>query len=281
MINKKHEIGQLFDRAAKTYDSIGPSFFAHFGSKMVSFAEINSGAQVLDVACGRGAILFPAAKAVGEHGHVVGIDLSESMVNETSKEIIKRSLMNATVLKMDAENLDFPDASFDLVLAGFCIFFFTDPNQAFQEMHRVLKPKGKIVLSTWIKTEDRRKWIGELTKSHLSSEAQIQEAFRLLPKGFDSPAEIEKSVALAGFVDTNFQEEKKEFFYTDEEQWWRAQGSHGIRSVLEYIEKVNGPDGLSRFKADALKRLQSLRKPEGFGQTMEALFAKATKAQNN
>jgi hypothetical protein len=63
----------------------------------------------------------------------------------------------------------------------------------------------------------------------------------------------------------------------DEEQSWRAQWSAGHRSVLEYIEKVNGLDGLSRFKADALKRLQSQRKPEGFGQTMEALFAKATK----
>jgi ubiquinone/menaquinone biosynthesis C-methylase UbiE len=244
---------------------------------MVSFAEINSGARALDVACGRGAILFPAAKAIGPHGQIVGIDLSESMVNETDKEIKSRSITNTTVRKMDAENLDFPDASFDLVLAGFCIFFFTDPNQAFWEMHRVLKPKGEIVLSTWIKTEDRRKWIGELTKSHLSSEAQIQEAFRLLPKGFDGPAEIEKSLALAGFTDMHFQEEKKEFFYTDEEQWWRAQWSAGHRSVLEYIEKVNGPDGLARFKADALKRLQSQRKPEGFGQTMEALFAKATK----
>jgi hypothetical protein len=63
----------------------------------------------------------------------------------------------------------------------------------------------------------------------------------------------------------------------DEEQSWRAQWSAGHRSVLEYIEKVNGLDGLSRFKVDALKRLQSQRKPEGFGQTMEALFAKATK----
>jgi ubiquinone/menaquinone biosynthesis C-methylase UbiE len=277
MINKKYEIGLLFDRAAATYDSIGPRFFTHFGSKMVSFAEINSTVRVLDVACGRGAILFPAAKAIGAHGQIVGIDLSESMVNETSKEISKRSLTNATVQKMDAEKLDFPDASFDLVLAGFCIFFFTDPNQAFREMHRVLKPKGKIVLSTWIKTEDRRKWIGELTKNHLSSEAEIQDAFRLLPKGFDGPAKIEKSLALAGFTDMHFQEEKMEFFYADEEQWWRAQWSAGHRSVFEYIENVNGPDGLAHFKADALNRLQSQRKSEGFGQTMEALFAKATK----
>ena len=84
MLNKKYEIGQLFDRASKTYDSIGSSFFAHFGSKMVSFAEINSGARALDVACGRGAILFPAAKAIGPHGQIVGIDLSEAMVNETA-----------------------------------------------------------------------------------------------------------------------------------------------------------------------------------------------------
>lgn len=277
MIDKKHEIGQLFDRAATTYDSIGPGFFSYFGDRMVAFSKIKPGVHVLDVACGRGAILFPAAKAVGPQGQVVGVDLSGAMVDETAKEISRRSLPNAAVQKMDAENLDFPDASFDFVLAGFCVFFFTDPDRAFLEMRRVLKPRGKIVLSIWVKTEDRRKWLGELTKIHLLSETEIKEAFQLLPKGFDGPEVLEKSLTAAEFSDIRFTDEKKEFFYADEEQWWRAQWSHGIRSVLEYIEKVKGPDGLSRFKTEAQERLQSLRTPKGFGQTMEALFAKAKK----
>jgi ubiquinone/menaquinone biosynthesis C-methylase UbiE len=112
-------------------------------------AQIPSGSKVLDVATGRGAVLYPASESVGFQGSVTGIDLSEKMVQETNKELAgKKMFSNVEVRQMDAEHLGFPDESFDFVLCGFAIFFFPQLDKAMAEFHRVLKPTGQICVST-------------------------------------------------------------------------------------------------------------------------------------
>lgn len=61
----KDFITQVFSRSSKTYSRVGPDFFQHFGRRLVEFAAVSAGSQVLDVASGRGAVLFPAARALG------------------------------------------------------------------------------------------------------------------------------------------------------------------------------------------------------------------------
>ena len=56
---RKQQVSGLFDRAANTFDHVGPRFFSHFGRRLVELAHIPIGAHVLDVATGRGAALFP------------------------------------------------------------------------------------------------------------------------------------------------------------------------------------------------------------------------------
>jgi ubiquinone/menaquinone biosynthesis C-methylase UbiE len=77
----------VFSRAAATYDRLGPQFFAYFGQWLVEQAHLTPGADVLDVAAGRGAVLFPAAQQVGPSGRVWGTDLSAAMVRETLADI--------------------------------------------------------------------------------------------------------------------------------------------------------------------------------------------------
>src|SRR5512140_3367880 len=98
----------VFSRAAPTYDRIGPRFFAHFGRVLVERAQLTPGAAVLDVAAGRGAVLFPAAQQVGTGGRVIGIDLSAEMVRETAAEIRNSGWQHVEMRQMDAEQLDFP-----------------------------------------------------------------------------------------------------------------------------------------------------------------------------
>jgi O-methyltransferase/aklanonic acid methyltransferase len=142
---KKQVVAGVFSRSAPTYDRVGPRFFSHFGRQLVELAQIPKGSRVLDVATGKGAVLFPAADAVGPLGHVTGIDLSEAMVLEIAKEISRQNLENVEVCKMDAEYLQFPDESFDCILCGFAIFFFPKPDRALSEMRRVLTPNGQMV----------------------------------------------------------------------------------------------------------------------------------------
>jgi ubiquinone/menaquinone biosynthesis C-methylase UbiE len=141
----KAQTKALFNTVSPDYDS-GPGCFAHFGRRLVEVAGIKSGARVLDIASGRGAVFFPAAESVGDGGDVVGIDLAEAMAQATSEEAAARGL-KARVSVMDAEELSFPDASFNCVTCGFGIMFFPDQDQGLAQMRRVLKPDGQLAIS--------------------------------------------------------------------------------------------------------------------------------------
>ena len=91
----------------KTNGEVGFRFFDYFGEKLVELTKIPEKAKVLDVASGRGASLFPSSKKVGNNGSVIGIDISEGMVQKTTEEIIKRGISNIKMMQMDAENLKF------------------------------------------------------------------------------------------------------------------------------------------------------------------------------
>src|SRR5215469_6910597 len=110
---RKEYVAGLYGRVAATYGRIGPDLFAPFGRFLVARMQLSPGQRVLDVAMGRGAVLFAAAELVGPTGFVVGIDLAEQMVQETAAELRERRMTNAIVRPMDAEQLDFPSASFD------------------------------------------------------------------------------------------------------------------------------------------------------------------------
>src|SRR5574339_502769 len=101
--SKKDILQSVFTRSAASYERI--RYFPIFGQWLVDTAQIPAGSKVLDVACGRGAVLFPAAQRVGAHGKVIGIDLAQGMADETQLEIQKRGLTQAETRQMDAENL--------------------------------------------------------------------------------------------------------------------------------------------------------------------------------
>src|SRR5687767_3132125 len=148
---RKAQTQALFNSLVPDYGA-GPGSFAHFGSRLVVLAGIEPGQRVLDVATGRGAVLFPAAERVGEGGEATGIDLAEGMVQATNEEAARRGLAARTRV-MDAEDLDFPEAAFDRVFCGFGIMFFPNLHRALAEFRRVLKPSGRLGVSTWRVTD--------------------------------------------------------------------------------------------------------------------------------
>ena len=66
---------RIWSRPAGISDLDGPDYWDYFGVRLVEQAAISPGEKVLDVACGTGPSLFPAAENTGEHGHVIGIDI--------------------------------------------------------------------------------------------------------------------------------------------------------------------------------------------------------------
>lgn len=261
-LDRKQALRDVFDRSAAGYERI--RYFPIFGQWLVETAHIPDGASVLDVACGRGAVLFPAAERVGPAGNVIGIDLSESMAHETDREIRRRGLKRAEARQMDAEQLTFPDARFDVVLCGFSLQFFPNLAQALSEFRRVLKPGGILAATTWGADDERWQWFEDLRKAHGA-------VLKLGSQTLDTPAELRSRFSGAGFTDIQITTREVELVYVDAEEWWNVEWSISGRAGLERLSATE----LHRFQAEAMERLQAQKSADGFHYRLEALCTTA------
>lgn len=131
----------VFSSNAAEYDQ-GVEFFQPVAAKLVQRAGVRPGDRVLDVGCGRGAVLFQAAEAVGPTGSVVGIDLAEGMVTQTAADAKDRGFDNVTVQQMDGFAPDFPTGSFDRILGSMSIIMIPNLADAFGHYHALLSDGG-------------------------------------------------------------------------------------------------------------------------------------------
>ena len=138
-----------WDLAAAAYEPLWQPQLACAQAALLARAALVRGERVLDVACGTGLVAFAAADAIGADGRVVGVDLSGRMVDAARRRAQTRGVPHATFARMDAECLDLPDAAFDVALCALGLMYVPDPAQALQEMRRVLRPGGRVVLAVW------------------------------------------------------------------------------------------------------------------------------------
>ena len=143
------------NRDASSYDSVAVEFdrfttllTTPLAARMIALAQLRSGERVLDVGTGTGVVAFQAAKQVGVNGTVVGIDLSDGML-AVARGQAERAGLSAHIefRKMDAEALQFAEGSFDGVLSLFALLHFPNPLGALQEMLRVLRPGGRLIVA--------------------------------------------------------------------------------------------------------------------------------------
>jgi SAM-dependent methyltransferase len=118
-------------------------------NELLALAGLAPGERVLDVACGTGLVTLNAARTVGARGRVLGVDISGQMVDTARRRAESQALLNVGFERMDAEQLDLPDASFDAVLCSLGLMYAPEPAQAVREMRRVLRPGGRMVIAVW------------------------------------------------------------------------------------------------------------------------------------
>lgn len=262
--SKKDALRGVFTRSASSYEQI--RYFPIYGQWLVDTAHIHEGATVLDVACGRGAVLFPATQRVGATGKVIGIDLADGMARETDLEIKQRGLTQAEARQMDAENLDFPVSFFDFVVCGFSLQFFPHLDRALGEFRRVLKPGGRIAVTTWGDDDPRWNWFDDLRIAYGA-------VLKLGSQSLDSPEEIQKWFSNAGLNDIQVTKKDLDMVYRDEEEWWNVEWSISVRASLEKLT----PEKFKEFKAECFARIQSQREADGFHMRLSAFCTTAKK----
>lgn len=224
---------------------------------------------MLDVGAGTGATLVPAAQQVGDGGRVVGVDLAPGMVDRLGRTIAADGIANAEALVADAEELPFPDESFDAVLCAFTLFFFADTERALGELRRVLRHGGALAISTFTKEGSAsidRIWQRLSTHVEVPPPADNE-------KRFDEAERLVAVLSDAGFVDIEVLESPFEVVLPDFEAWWRWILSMEFR---EYVERMDA-ETLKRFRGAAAADLNGQPGGPEITFRMDALLTRAHK----
>jgi ubiquinone/menaquinone biosynthesis C-methylase UbiE len=172
-----------------------PVIGAPLARDLIELAELRPGEHVLDVACGTGVVTRLAAERVGESA-VAGVDVNPGML-----EVARSAAPDLAIEwhEASAEALPFGDATFDIVLCQMGLQFFPHRQGALREMHRVLRPGGRVVLNVPGPKPELFAILEQALRRHGAPEAGgfVSTVFSL-----HDPEEVCALLEGAGFTDT-------------------------------------------------------------------------------
>ena len=173
---------------------------------------ISPGDEVLDVACGTGLTTREVARAAAP-GRVVGVDVSERMLERARRLTAAARLDNVRYELGDVEVHRFTPASFDLAISRFGTMFFSDARAAFANIAAALRPGARLVLLVW-QPHDRNEWARAI-------DAALGDAAQAAQPGADpfSLGDAQATAGMlegAGFDDLRFEDVREPVFYGDD-----------------------------------------------------------------
>ena len=236
MSDPKADIAAVFDCAADDYGRQPTDFFTPAGRRLVELAAVSPGDRVIDVGAGAGAATMPAAEAVGTTGRVLAVDLAPRMVARIAADVRARGWTHVDAVVGDAEDPQGSAELYDVVLAGFVLFFLPDVEAALRRYRGALAPGGRLAAS-WFGGDDER-WRPVIAAVAAfapapDADGEAQEPGR--PAAFADISAFERSLADAGFTDMRTVEESVELRFPDGDAWCDWSWSHGMRALWESV----------------------------------------------
>ena len=141
------KVNNLFARIAQRYDFLNDlqSFGLHrsWKRRVVNLAGAAPGTRALDLCCGTGDIAFALAQRGAE---TAGLDFSAQMLEVAAQRHLKSQITNLKFIQGDAQQLPFPENSFDIVTVGYGLRNLTSWERGFDEMFRVAKPGARLIV---------------------------------------------------------------------------------------------------------------------------------------
>jgi len=265
----KDHIRSIFDRVSQNYDSPEMRYFSFAADYMMTLSKPRSGERILDIATGTAMVAIAAAQHLQPEGRVQAIDISEGMLGKAKQNVDKLALKNIDFQNMDAEELIFRSGYFDLITCGFGLFFFSDAKQTLKKWHRVLKPGGRIIISTFSKSAfmPMLQWFRELIED----------------TGVDFPASSwqqfsDHESCLELFSNDLYQDQtvinkQHGIHLNDATEWWNIIINSGLRSYLELLSPKQQAD----LKIKHTQQLNELKTKDGIWMDVEVIYTQAVK----
>jgi len=186
---------------------------------LLARSALAAGESVLEIGCGTGAATVPFAQAVGEHGRVVGVDISEPMLAGARKRVAESGLGNVWLIEADAQVHPFEPGRFDLITSRFGVMFFADPVAAFRNMLPAARPGGRLCFACWAPLEDNEQWLipYEVALRHLGPPAP-SDPHAPGPLALSDPGYVRSILETAGFAEVAIARETPEIIGSTPEE---------------------------------------------------------------
>ena len=262
MVDPAQRTAHLFDAVAETYDRVGVDFFGPIADGLVAQLDVRPGCRVLDLGCGRGAVLIPLAHAVGPAGLAVGVDVSARMVELCRDEALDEGLehVQVDVVDVGAVASVHPEweGVFDAVAASVVLFFLPDPEVALAQWVRLLRPGGLLGVSTFAHQDPR--WVAVDGVFHPYLPPEMLDARTSGRTGpFASDAGVEGLLTGAGLTQVRTAHCRVEARFEDPEHWHRFSMSVGQRAMWAAVPEADRPS----VRDEAFSLLRAAAAPDG------------------
>ncbi len=263
----KATVARAFDRASTSDDRTGVEFFLPMGARLVDKVAPRPGERVLDVGCGLGACLFPAAERVGPAGSVLGIDIAEGAVEQARMLAEAGGYETVSVRVMDGEHPDLPERSFDVVTGSYSVIFLPDAPAALPRYAALLAAGGRLGFTSPVFTDDTFPFLppvftGLIPMALLRTmppEWQPEALSRRFNRWLADPAELTETMRVAGFTDVAVCDEPVDMVAGSGTAWVDWSHTQGMRLLWQHLPEREAAE----LRARLIAALDAMRGGDG------------------
>ncbi len=249
----------LFDAISADYDRVGVEFFGPIAAGLLEHLAPTPGERFLDVGCGSGALLLPAAGAVTSAGRAVGLDSSAGMLERSRSALAAAGISHGDLVLGDAQELPpLSGGPFDAVGSSLVLFFLPDPVAALRGWQALLRPGGRLGISTFGPQDAAWDHLDDVFTAFLP--ADMLDARTSGRRGpFGSDAGVEGLLTAAGLTGVHTRTWDLRLQFADAAQWHAWTMSTGQRAMWARIPA----DQRAEVRAEAERRLHAARAADG------------------